>query len=239
MDFMATKGLEYLLIFAYLILLVPFWRLLMGAEPAGPSRLRMAIQAGTRGWFSVPDGFHFHPGHSWARAESDDLVTIGMDDVAHRLIGPPKGLELPPTGATLAAGEAGWSVRVDGRTLPVLSPVNGEVAATNEAAIRDPGSLGGDPVRRRMADEGPGAVGEGGTQQSDARSGCALVDRGDLGGPEHSSQRSARRRPPGRRNTAAGSRPAVGRRSMAGSGRRGPAHRGCAMNARTRPSVDW
>jgi glycine cleavage system H lipoate-binding protein len=68
-----------------------------------------------------------------------------MDDVAHRLIGPPKGLELPPTGATLAAGEAGWSVRVDGRTLPVLSPVNGEVAATNEAAIRDPGSLGGDP----------------------------------------------------------------------------------------------
>jgi len=145
MDFMATKGLEYLLIFAYLILLVPFWHLLMGPEPARPSRLRMAIQAGTRGWFSVPDGFHFHPGHSWARAESDDLVTIGMDDVAHRLIGVPRGLELPRAGARLAAGEAGWSVRVDGRTLPVLSPVNGEVAATNEAAIRDPGSLGGDP----------------------------------------------------------------------------------------------
>jgi len=32
MDFMATKGLEYLLIFAYLILLVPFWRLLMTSE---------------------------------------------------------------------------------------------------------------------------------------------------------------------------------------------------------------
>jgi len=145
MDFMATKGLEYLLIFAYLALLVPFWYLLMASEPTRPSRLRTAIQAATRGWFSVPDGFHFHPGHSWARAEGDDLVTIGMDDVAHRLIGVPHGFELPPAGARLAAGEPGWNVRVDGRSLPILSPVNGEVAATNEAALRDPARAGGDP----------------------------------------------------------------------------------------------
>lgn len=145
MDFLATKGLEYLLIFAYLILLVPFWRLLMAAAPESAGRLRMALQTGTRGWFSVPDGFHFHPGHSWARAEGDHMVTIGMDDLSHRLLGAPRRLDLPAAGARLAAGEAGWSVQVDGRTLPVLSPVSGEVAATNEDAIRNPGSLGGDP----------------------------------------------------------------------------------------------
>lgn len=145
MDFLATKGLEYLLIFAYLILLVPFWRLLMAAGPASAGRLHRALQTGTRGWFSVPDGFHFHPGHSWARAEGDNLVTIGMDDLSHRLLGAPGRLELPVAGARLAAGEAGWSVQVDGRTLPVLSPVSGEVATTNEDAIRNPGSLGDDP----------------------------------------------------------------------------------------------
>jgi len=145
MDFMATKGLEYLLIFAYLILLVPFWRLLMTSERGWPGRLRMAIEAGPRGWFSVPDGFHVHPGHSWARAEADDLVTIGMDEVAHRLIGAPHGFELPQTGAVLAAGEPAWNVRIDGRTVPVLAPVNGEVAERNEAAIHDPASLADDP----------------------------------------------------------------------------------------------
>lgn len=144
MDFMATKGLEYLLIFAYLILLVPFWRLMVPG-PAGPESLQAALDTGARAWFSVPDGFHFHPGHGWAQAAGNDLVTIGMDDLSHRLLGPPRSLTLPPPGTRLAAGEAGWGVQVDGQTLSMLSPVSGEVAVTNDAAIRNPATLGNDP----------------------------------------------------------------------------------------------
>jgi glycine cleavage system H protein len=145
MDFMATKGLEYLLIFAYFILLVPFWYLLVASDRTGPGRVARAVAAGIGGWFSVPDGLHVHPGHSWARADGDGLMTIGMDDVAHRLIGVPQGFDLPEPGARLAAGEPGWNVRIDGRSLPVLAPVNGEVVERNEVALRDPASLAGDP----------------------------------------------------------------------------------------------
>lgn len=145
MDFMATKGLEYLLIFAYFILLVPFWYLLVASDRSVAGRVRMAVASGIRGWFSVPDGFHVHPGHSWARADSDGLVTVGMDDVAHRLIGAAHGFDLPEAGALLAAGEPGWNVQIDGRSLPVLAPVNGEVVERNEAALRSPASLADDP----------------------------------------------------------------------------------------------
>jgi glycine cleavage system H lipoate-binding protein len=147
MDFMATKGLEYLLIFAYFILLVPFWYLLVASDRTQPGRLALAVEPGTRGWFSVPDGFHVHPGHGWARSEGDGLLTIGMDDLAHRLIGAPNGFELPPAGTRLAAGEPGWNVQVDGRSFPVLAPVSGEVVDRNEEALRDPAALADDPYR--------------------------------------------------------------------------------------------
>ncbi len=39
------------------------------------------------GGFSVPDNLRYHPGHTWALSESPNLVRIGIDDFASKLIG--------------------------------------------------------------------------------------------------------------------------------------------------------
>jgi glycine cleavage system H protein len=131
----ATKAIEYLIAISYLVLFVPFWRLVQGASPA---------KAFGFGWFQVPEGVHLHAGHAWARARGG-TVSVGLDDFAHRLIGPLEGFETPEVGAPLRQGHKAFSVIAGGKKLDVLSPVDGHVTAVNEVARAHPGETVRDP----------------------------------------------------------------------------------------------
>src|SRR5947207_1080475 len=85
----AAKAIEYLVAVAYLVLFVPFWRYLdAGRSPdAAPLRAR-ARDHSAGGWFAVPDGISFHPGHTWAHVNGAGLATVGADEFAYKLVGP-------------------------------------------------------------------------------------------------------------------------------------------------------
>jgi len=151
MDFLPTKGTEYLLVIGYLLLLVPFARALLlrpaaatvpvsGTTGAGAWR---RVEAGT--WFPLPEGLHFHPGHTWAAPEGGGVFRLGMDGFALRMLGRPEALHLPRPGTELEPGETGWHLSVGGHDLSLLSPVAGEVVEVNPAAVESPGRLGDDP----------------------------------------------------------------------------------------------
>lgn len=144
-DIFATKGVEYLIVIGYLLVLVGFWRLLTWPTrrevEAGVTQ-RAARPFGT--WFETPDGVYFHQGHTWATPDDGDLVKVGMDDFAWRLLGPPDGLGLPSVGTGLSEGERAWAVDVAAESIPMLSPVSGEVVAMNEAVVQSP-QLASDP----------------------------------------------------------------------------------------------
>jgi len=142
MDFLATKGLEYLLAIGYLILLIPFWKALFEREQ--PHR-RIAPVMAMRPWFQVPDGVHFHRGHTWAQEIGGGFFRVGMDDFAQRLLGPPTSVRLPHVGDNVEEGVPGWTVQMDGHGLALLSPVGGEVTAINDAALANPSVVCDDP----------------------------------------------------------------------------------------------
>ncbi|HEX9205225.1 MAG TPA: glycine cleavage system protein H, partial [Candidatus Deferrimicrobiaceae bacterium] len=96
-------------------------------------------------YFRVPDGYLFHQGHSWLKAEDDRLVKVGMDDFSQKLIGKVDAVRLPGPGAKLQQGEKGWAVSAQDKTIDILSPIDGEVVAVNQEAIRNPDLLGLDP----------------------------------------------------------------------------------------------
>lgn len=152
MDIVATKGTEYLIVLGYLLLLVPFWFLVQRAR--GPRATRMDVVSPSASarlpWvFAVPPGLHFHRGHTWMASEADPgVVRLGMDDFAWKLLGPPTALDLPGVGDAIESGEPAWRLRFDGHSVPLLSPVRGEVVAVNESATHDPGTLGRDPYGR-------------------------------------------------------------------------------------------
>ena len=131
----AMKALEYGLAISYLLLFIPFWRYVQGEPPA---------HAFGFGWFQVPNGVHLHPGHAWARTEGG-TVEVGLDDFAHKLVGPLDRLLLPAIGSPVRQGQKAFSLVAGGQELDVLSPVDGLVVAVNEAARAHPEGALRDP----------------------------------------------------------------------------------------------
>jgi len=132
-----AKLLEYGLAVGYLLLFIPFWRYVQGGRPA-PARAEQraaapARQAGHRGWFQLPAGLHLHPGHTWARVDADGLVTVGLDDLASKLLGP-LAVKVPSVGDEVAQGEAALEASDGVRSVQLAAPIDGTVVAVNDGA---------------------------------------------------------------------------------------------------------
>jgi glycine cleavage system H lipoate-binding protein len=97
------------------------------------------------GWFSLAKNYFYHQGHSWAIPEEKDVVKVGVDDFAQKLIGKPGKILVPQVGAQLEQGENGWQFEIDNKKIAMLSPVTGKVLAVNEQAIKNPELLIQDP----------------------------------------------------------------------------------------------
>ena len=137
-----AKLIEYGLCVGYLLAFVGFWRYVHGGRPASArAEVREPARHGVSEWFTIPEGFYLHPGHSWARVSPDGLVTVGIDDFAHKLVGPAR-VELPRAGQPVAQGEPAFALRADTRAVEMLSPVDGTVVEVNRALSDDPDRLG-------------------------------------------------------------------------------------------------
>ena len=141
-DIYATKGIEYLIVIGFLAAFVFFTRYLAlrGGESGTGRRAAESVE-----WFRVPGEFHYHQGHGWVKAGGEGVARVGLDDFAQKLVGRVDSIELPPAGSKLAQGEKGWVLRVGSRAIPMLSPLDGEVVAVNEDAVRSPEIVNEDP----------------------------------------------------------------------------------------------
>lgn len=141
----AVKALEYLTGVASLLLFIAFWRYVHGE--AAPARVR-AWSGQLSEWFRMPDWMMFHRGHGWARVDGARVLAVGMNDFAQQLIGPIEGIDLPPAGTELKRGSRGWSIRAGGKSIDMLSPVDGTVIAANPNVRRQADLVNADPYGR-------------------------------------------------------------------------------------------
>ncbi len=144
-DIFATKGLEYLIVVAYLVVLVVAVRYLAPAPAPVHARGRRARRGPGAAWFSLGQGLRFHQGHTWASDRDEEAVTVGLDDFAARLVGTPDAIALPRVGTTVRQGAPGWRLSIGGRVLSMVCPVEGKVVAVNEAVLAAPQRATEDP----------------------------------------------------------------------------------------------
>ena len=144
-DIYATKGIEYLIVIGFLATFVFFCRYLsLRTEVPGPARGPGEHVE----WFRVPGGFHFHQGHGWVKTGEENVARVGIDDFAQKLVGRVDAIDLPPVGSRLSQGEKGWVLTAESRTIPMLSPIDGEIVAVNEEALRSPEIVNEDPYEK-------------------------------------------------------------------------------------------
>ncbi|HUK25016.1 MAG TPA: glycine cleavage system protein H [Terriglobales bacterium] len=119
------------------------------------SAVRPVMQAGREtlprllpsivGGFQVPENLRYHPGHTWALSESPNLVRVGVDDFATKLMGKIERIALPQRGQWVRQGQKLLSFFRDGQAVEMVSPIEGTVAEINEVAVRDPEAARKDP----------------------------------------------------------------------------------------------
>ena len=106
-----------------------------------PARMVPAMVAG----FQVPENVRYHAGHTWALSESPDLVRVGMDDFASKLIGKIDSVTLPQRGRWVRQGQKIWTIFRDGKSVDMISPIEGTITDVNEAVVKDPDLARKDP----------------------------------------------------------------------------------------------
>jgi glycine cleavage system H lipoate-binding protein len=110
------------------------------AQETAP-RMVPALVAG----FEVPENVRYHSGHTWALSESQDLVRVGMDDFASKLVGKVESIALPQRGRWVRQGQKIWTIFRDGKSVDMVSPIEGTVTDVNEAVAKNPELARKDP----------------------------------------------------------------------------------------------
>jgi glycine cleavage system H lipoate-binding protein len=106
-----------------------------------PSHVVPAMVSG----FQVPENVRYHSGHTWALSESRELVRVGIDDFASKLVGKIESIALPQRGRWVRQGQKIWTIFRDGKSVDMVSPIEGTVSDVNEAVVKDPSLALKDP----------------------------------------------------------------------------------------------
>lgn len=88
---------------------------------------------------------YYHQGHGWAIPESGNMVRVGIDDFAQKLVGKIDAIRCPQAGSEVTQGEKGWTLLVDSKSIDMLSPVDGKIVDINEGLLSSPESIRKDP----------------------------------------------------------------------------------------------
>jgi len=93
----------------------------------------------------LPGDLLYTKDHEWLRREDDGTVSIGVTDHAQSALGDLVYVELPEVGQDVTDGGDMAVVESVKAASDVYSPIDGTVAAVNEALADDPETINSDP----------------------------------------------------------------------------------------------
>lgn len=109
----------------------------------GPQAPRMQREYG----FSIPDGYCFHPGHTWVMREGSENARVGVDSFAANLLGKIDHVEVAGVNRWVRQGQKLVTLKSGGAAYDLVSPVEGVVTSVNKDAIDDPSVIARDPYQ--------------------------------------------------------------------------------------------
>ena len=139
-----TKGIEYLIIIAFLLLIIPFW-IMINRDVSIRSQIRNAIGTLSEGILRIPAGILFSKNHTWAHIEKSGVAEVGVDDFLLHITGEVKLSNMKAPGSFIRKGELLASIDHSGKRLQIYSPISGNITAANGLLTETPSIISEDP----------------------------------------------------------------------------------------------
>lgn len=124
-DIFDTKGIEYIIVIFFFMLIIPFWRMLnrpLKLETAGGALSAINLKA-----LRIPQDLFFNRNHTWSHMEKSGVASVGMDDLLLHLTGGVELNYLKEMHENVKWGEPIARLSRDGRELVITSPISGEI----------------------------------------------------------------------------------------------------------------
>jgi glycine cleavage system H protein len=139
-----TKGIEYIIIISFLILIIPFW-IIINKKAAIKQQIQKAIGILSSGILRIPQGIFYSKSHTWTYLEKSGNASVGIDDLLIHITGDVKFSHLQKKEAIIQKGEILAEIEREGKILKIFSPVSGRIMLVNEILNENPGLLSEDP----------------------------------------------------------------------------------------------
>jgi len=125
-----TKGIEYIIVIFFLLILIPFWIFVNQKVPVR-KKIQQAINVLTAGILNIPQGLFFSKNHTWVYLEKTGNAKIGIDDFLQKVVGEVQVLPVKSAGEQVHKGDVMAEIEQNGKRLKILSPISGEVVTTH------------------------------------------------------------------------------------------------------------
>jgi glycine cleavage system H lipoate-binding protein len=100
-----------------------------------------------QGGFDIPQGYCFHPGHTWVVDEGRQNARVGIDGFAGNLFGKIDSIEVADLNRWVRQGQPLVTVTREGRSIQMLSPVEGVLVSVNHEVLKNPDLIVEDPYK--------------------------------------------------------------------------------------------
>lgn len=139
-----TKGIEYIIVIFFFMLLIPFWYLLNR-----PMKVKKAvgdaIAALNLKSLRIPQGLLFNRNHTWSHLEKSGVASVGMDDLLLHLTGGVELSYLKERQEKVKRGEAIAMITQEGKELVITSPISGEIDGVHSSLEDHSENISDDP----------------------------------------------------------------------------------------------
>ncbi len=141
----------FVLLTFLLILTVMYFRrpetAAVNALPTAPVKKIVSPTLMKQAGFDVPEGYCFHPGHTWVTDEGHQNARVGIDAFAGNLFGEIDSIQVTDLNRWVRQGQPLCTVTREGRSIELLSPIEGVLVSINHEVLKNPNLIIDDPYK--------------------------------------------------------------------------------------------
>lgn len=100
------------------------------------------------GGLAIPQGYLFHPGHTWTLKVGLNDARIGIDSFAANLLGHIDHIDVIGENRWVRQGQKVMTIHSGKTAIDLVSPIEGVITAINRDAIEDPKTVVHDPYAK-------------------------------------------------------------------------------------------